>query len=137
MWLTKHGHALLNGGEETFPCKTKTKELPDSSVCFNFLMLPPHHCNISTACIGNAVLSAGSLELGCQRGVFGVCRLTGAQAAICHPTLASLILILSPARPSRPAVSSPQKGFLLWGVQLGRQRRGGAVGAGELHSEAF
>lgn len=41
MWLTKHGHARLNGGEETFPCKTKTKELPDSSVCFNFLMLPP------------------------------------------------------------------------------------------------
>lgn len=42
-----------------------------------------------------------------------MCRLTWAQAAICHPTLASLILILSPARPSRPAVSSPQKGFLL------------------------
>lgn len=41
MSLTKHGHARLNRGEETFPCKTKTKELPDSSVCFNFLMLPP------------------------------------------------------------------------------------------------
>lgn len=43
MLLTKHGHARLNRGEETFPCKTKTIELADSiSVCFNFLMLPLH-----------------------------------------------------------------------------------------------
>lgn len=58
-----------------------------------------------------------------------MCRLTWAQAAICHPTLASLILILSPAWPSRPTVSSPQKAFLQGGVELGRQRRGGAGGA--------
>lgn len=41
-WLKKHGHALLNRGEETIPWRTKTKELADSS--FNaFLMLPPTH----------------------------------------------------------------------------------------------
>lgn len=75
-----------------------------------FLMLPPFpHCNISTASIGNTGLSLGSREL----GGLEVCCLIRAQAAICHPTLASLILILSPAWPSRPAVSSPQKGFLL------------------------
>lgn len=66
--------------------------------------------------VGDTGPSWGSRELGCQRGVLGVCRLTWAQAAICHPTLASLILILSPAWPSRPAVSSQQKGFLLGGV---------------------
>lgn len=114
MWLTKRGHARLNRGEETFPCRTKTKELSDSSFCFNvFLMLhppPPHIPSVSAADTGPCW---GSRELGCQRGVLGVCRLTWAQAAICHPTLASLILILSPALPSRPAVSSPQKGILL------------------------
>ena len=52
-----------------------------------------------------------------------MCRLTWAQAAICHPVLASLILILSPAWPSRPAVSSPQKGFLLGGVWRGDKGR--------------
>lgn len=66
-----------------------------------------------------------------EHDVLGVCRLTRAQAAICHPTLASLILILSPAWPSRPAVSSSQKGFLLGGVVgrggLGRQRQGGEL----------
>ncbi|KAF6733205.1 hypothetical protein FQA47_000791 [Oryzias melastigma] len=60
-------------------------------------------------------VSVGNTELGCRWGVLGVCRLTGAQAAICHPTLACLILIPSPAWPSRPAVSSPQRGFLLGG----------------------
>lgn len=68
-----------------------------------------------------------------EPGVLGVCRLTRAQAAICHPTLASLILILGPAWPSRPAVSSPQKDFLLGGVagegELGRQRHGGSCTA--------
>lgn len=133
MGLTKHVHARLNRGEETFPCRTKTIVLSDSSVCFNaFLMpTPPTNCNISAASIGDTGPSSGS------RDARGVCRLTWAQAAICHPTLASLILILSTAWPSRPAVSSPQKGCLLGGVELGRQRRGGAVGAGELHSEAL
>lgn len=70
MWLTKHVHARLNRGEETFPCRTKTKDLSDSSVCFNaFLMLPPLKCNISTASIGDTGPSSGSRELGCQRGV--------------------------------------------------------------------
>lgn len=134
MWLTKHVHARLNRGEETFPCRTKTKELSDSSVCFNaFLMLPPPTSVFLLLLLVTPAWARGTGSWGAR----GVCRLTWAQAAICHPTLASLILILSPAWPSRPAVSSPQKGFLLGGVELGRQRPGGAVGAGELHSEAF
>lgn len=121
-WLTKHGHALLNRGEETFPWRTKTKELSDSS--FNaFLMLPSthHHPPPTTTAVFLVLLLATSGQArGARGGVLGVCRrLTWAQAAICHPTLASLILILSPARPSRPAVSSPQKGFLLGGVVVG------------------
>lgn len=59
-----------------------------------------------------------------------MCRLTWAQAAICHPTLASLILILRPAWPSRPTVSSPQKGFLLGGGGCGGGGVGGETKAG-------
>lgn len=89
------------------------------------MLLPPHPtlCNISTASIGCVGLSLGNRELGCQWGVLGVCRLTGAQAAICHPTLASLIFIPNPAWPSRPAVSSPQKGFPLGGGCWGDKGR--------------
>lgn len=68
--------------------------------------------------------------------MLGVCRLTWAQAAICHPTLASLILILSPARPSRPAVSSPQKGFLLGGCSGGGAGETKAGSLWELGSSA-
>ncbi|KAK5878844.1 hypothetical protein CesoFtcFv8_024218 [Champsocephalus esox] len=68
------------------------------------------------------------LGLGGQ-GARGVCRLTWAQAAICHPAPASLILILRPARPSRPAVSPPQKGFLLGGVGLGETKGGRSCGS--------
>lgn len=32
VWLTKHGRARLNIGEETFPCTTKTKELSAVSI---------------------------------------------------------------------------------------------------------
>lgn len=94
------------------------------------MLLPPHPtlCNISTASIGCVGLSLGNGELGCQWGVLGVCRLTGAQAAICHPTLASLIFIPNPAWPSRPAVSSPQKGFLLWVGGVGETKAGRSCG---------
>lgn len=126
----------------TFPCRTKTKDLSaNSSFCFNaFLMLPPTTAIFLLLLLVTLAQAGGAGSWGARGGVLGVCRLTWAQAAICHPTLASLILILSPAWPSRPAVSSPQKGFLLGGVVVvlvGRQRQGGAVGAGELHIEAL
>lgn len=61
MWLTKRGHARPNGGEETFPCRTKTKELSDSS--FNaFIMLPPP---LQSETLGRARGGEGGV---CQRG---------------------------------------------------------------------
>lgn len=125
-----------------FPCRTKTKDLSaNSSFCFNaFLMLPPTTAIFLLLLLVTLARAGGAGSWGARGGVLGVCRLTWAQAAICHPTLASLILILSPAWPSRPAVSSPQKGFLLGGVVVvlvGRQRQEGAVGAGEHHIEAL
>lgn len=59
-----------------------------------------------------------------------------AQRTICHPARAGLILIPDPARPSRPAVSSPQKGFLLGGEAVLVGEFGETKAGRELQSEA-
>lgn len=109
---------------EAILCRTKQKKYQTAVFCFNAFLMPPPP-NISTASIGDTGPSWG----GGGQGARGVCRLTWAQAAICHPAPASLILILRPARPSRPAVSPPQKGFLLGGGGCGA---GGDKGGEEL-----
>lgn len=106
MWLTKHGHARLNRREETFPCRTKTKEL-------NLMLLPPP--TTTTAIFLLILLRTPAPELGEQGAgvlegcVLGVCRLTRAQAAICHPTLASLILYPEPSLAQQARCLIPTK----------------------------
>ena len=82
MWRTKHGHARLNGGEETFPCRTKTKELSDSRVCFNsFLMLDPAPPT-SAASAGYTGPSSGSRSWG-ARGRWGRVRSVSSHKGSC------------------------------------------------------
>lgn len=129
MWLTKHGHARLNRREETFPCRTKTKELN--------LMLHPHHTAIFLLFLLQTPAELGERGAGVLEWcVLGVCRLTRAQAAICHPTLASLILYPEPSLAQQARCLIPTKRLPAGG--------GGEVGGDkggeeqwEPHSEAL
>lgn len=85
----------------------KNKETPESSVCFNASLHPrptPHPPapsrteSLSPASVGGPACARAAGSWARWRGVLGVCRLTRAQAAICHPALASLILFLGPGR---------------------------------------
>lgn len=124
MWLTKHGHARLNRREETFPCRTKTKELKS-----NAAPPPPLQYFYCFYCEQRPELweqGAGELE-GCVGSVLSH---KGSSSHL--PPYSSQpdpYPEPSPAQQARcliPTKRLPAEGG---GGELGRQRRGGAVGA--------
>lgn len=107
------------------PCRTKTKELSEGSLSFNaFLMLPPAPSTLQYfyCFYWKQRPELGEQGAGCVRSV------SSHRGSSSHLPPYSGQPDPYP-QPSRPAVSSPQKGFLLGGVvegELARQRQGGS-----------